>query len=434
MMCSKKTIDTCVIAAGGQGTRLQELNKTRPKALTPILNETILSYQIKLLSKSGVKNFHLLLNYQAEEIKSYIEKKFETFSASFYFHIEENALGSGGALVDVYEHLPSSFLYTYCDIYFDFDIGKLVDFHIDREADFTAVCHPNDHPFDSDLIELDEDGRIVSVSGHPHTLETFTGNLVNAAFYVIRRDCLTQFKSGIKRDFSQDMIPKMIGENVCYGYVSHELLKDMGTPDRLDKLLKYHVIQDRAKKKNVIFLDRDGTLNKITKGNYITSPDDLELIEGVGEACRVLRELDYLLVLVTNQPVIARGEATFEELKLIHNRLDWLLAEHGAYLDYKFYCPHHPDRGYDGEIKEFKIKCDCRKPGAEMLHKASRLIDIDIENSWMIGDSLSDIEAGNKFGLNTCILKLAANDYPAQTAQNTLLDFAFFIKKLSHDD
>lgn len=430
MTLLKAKIDTCVIAAGGQGTRLRALDPDRPKALTPILGEPILSCQINLLVQSGIKNFHLLLNYHAEQIINFIEKKYKNPQLTFTYYTENMPLGSGGGLVNIYQDLPSLFLFTYCDIYFDINLDKLLNFHMCKNADFTLVCHPNDHPFDSDLIELDKTGRVVSLSSCPHSLDTFPGNVVNAAFYVVNRDLLKNFEHGVKRDFAKDMIPEMLKRHKCYGYLTHELLKDMGTPDRLDKLVKHYAGISPTKKKNVIFLDRDGTLNKITKGSYITSSDDLELIDGAGEGCRILRELGYLLVLITNQPVLARGDVSYDELKLIHNRLDWQLAKQEAYLDYKFYCPHHPDRGYEGEVANLKTDCECRKPGIGMLTEASMLFNIDLEKSWMVGDSLSDVKAGKNFGLNTCILTLTSTDCAADETAESLIEFAIARRNL----
>ena len=102
--------------------------------------------------------------------------------------------------------------------------------------------------------------------------------------------------------------------------------------------------------------------------------------------------------MVTNQPVIARGEVTWDKLQEIHNKMETELGKQGAYLDAIYYCPHHPHKGYEGEIPELKFDCDCRKPKPGMLIKAAQDLNIDLEKSWMIGDSDSDVEAGNAAG------------------------------------
>ena len=146
-----------------------------------------------------------------------------------------------------------------------------------------------------------------------------------------------------------------------------------------------------------IFLDRDGTLN--FDHGWIASPSKIELLPGAAEAVRAINDSGFLAVLVTNQPVIARGEVTVAELDAIHHKLASLLAESGAHLDAIYYCPHHPDSGIAGERAEFKIHCNCRKPAPGLLEAASRDLDIDVSRSWMIGDSERDLGAAAAFGI-----------------------------------
>lgn len=112
----------------------------------------------------------------------------------------------------------------------------------------------------------------------------------------------------------------------------------------------------------------------------------------------MLNDHGYLVIVVTNQPVIARGEVSIEELEEIHNKMETLLGEKGAYVDAVYYCPHHPDKGFEGERPEYKIECDCRKPKPGMLLKAAEEYHIDLAQSWMVGDSKNDVEAGKAAG------------------------------------
>jgi len=151
-----------------------------------------------------------------------------------------------------------------------------------------------------------------------------------------------------------------------------------------------------------IFLDRDGTLN--FDYGWITSPAKIELLPGAAEAVRQINDAGYLAVLITNQPVIARGECTIAELDAIHEKLKSLLAEGRAHLDAIYYCPHHPDSGVSGELPEYKIRCLCRKPAAGLLEAASRDLKIDVSRSWMIGDSEGDLGAAVAFGIPGVLL------------------------------
>ncbi len=147
-----------------------------------------------------------------------------------------------------------------------------------------------------------------------------------------------------------------------------------------------------------IFLDRDGTLN--FDYGWITSPDKIELLPGAAHAVRAINDAGYLAVLITNQPVIARGECTLDELAVINQKLESLLAaEAGAHLDAIYFCPHHPDSGIKGERPEYKMRCQCRKPAPGLLADAARDLDIDVSRSWMIGDSERDLGAAAAFGI-----------------------------------
>lgn len=132
--------------------------------------------------------------------------------------------------------------------------------------------------------------------------------------------------------------------------------------------------------------------------NLLCKPEQLELIEGVPEAVRYINQKGYLAIVVTNQPVIARNLCSIDELNYIHAKLETLLGHEHAYLNAIYYCPHHPDNGYLEERKEYKIKCMCRKPSPGMLLQAASDWNIDIGTSYMIGDRVSDVQAGESAG------------------------------------
>ena len=122
------------------------------------------------------------------------------------------------------------------------------------------------------------------------------------------------------------------------------------------------------------------------------------------KAIKMINASGFLAVVVTNQPVIARGEVSVSELNEIHNKMEILLGVEGAYLDAIYYCPHHPHKGYEGEVSELKIDCDCRKPKPGMLLSAARDYNIDLSASWMIGDGENDVAAGENAGCKTVLL------------------------------
>ena len=135
---------------------------------------------------------------------------------------------------------------------------------------------------------------------------------------------------------------------------------------------------------------------------------------------RLINASGYLAIVVTNQPVIARGEVTVEQLQEIHNKMETLLGAEGAYLDAIYYCPHHPHKGYEGEVPELKIDCDCRKPKPGMLLKAAKDFNIDLSQSWMMGDGENDIKAGKAAGCRTALI--GTEEYNQDETVPTLLD------------
>jgi len=153
-----------------------------------------------------------------------------------------------------------------------------------------------------------------------------------------------------------------------------------------------------------IFLDRDGTL--IEDPGYISNPDHVKLLDGVPEVLIELRALGYKLIVVSNQSAVAQGIVTEKTLGEIHNRLKQLLAEKGASLDRIYYCPYH----LDGIIPKYRKESDWRKPNPGMLLAAANEMDIDLSQSWVIGDSSRDVEAGLRAGCKTILLDNPSHD------------------------
>jgi len=147
-----------------------------------------------------------------------------------------------------------------------------------------------------------------------------------------------------------------------------------------------------------VFLDRDNTL--IEDPGYINHPDQVKLLEGVAEALIELKAMGYKLIVVSNQSAVARGIVTEKVLAQIHDRLKQLLAERGAYLDRIYYCPYHPD----GIVPKYRKESDWRKPNPGMLLTAADQMDIELGQSWMIGNSNRDIEAGLRAGCKTILI------------------------------
>lgn len=394
------------IIAGGKGTRLRSRIGDLPKPLAPVAGKPILQHQIEMAASQGVRDIVLLTGYGAAAIREFCGDG-SRWGVSFQYHEETAPLGTAGCVMEALSLLADEFVVLYGDTMLDIDLNRFLRYHRGADAEATLLAHPNDHPQDSDLLEVDESGFVRSILPYPHPPGTWLENLVNAAAYVLTKPLLAayhdQFQSG---DFAKNLFPLMLadGRRVA-AYRSTEYIKDAGTPERLDKVeadfASGRIAQGRGARP-AVFFDRDGTLTAST--GLVVSLEELELLPGAAEAVRAVNRAGYLAVLVTNQPVIARGDCTEAELRVVHNKLETLLGREGAYLDKIYYCPHHPDSGYPGERAEFKIDCGCRKPKPGMILQAAAELDIDLARSWMVGDSTMDTLSAINAGIRSAIV------------------------------
>jgi D,D-heptose 1,7-bisphosphate phosphatase len=396
------------IIAGGRGDRLNSLVRELPKVLVPVGGKPVLQHQLELAAAAGIEQATIFAGHLSEQI---IE--FTGDGSRFGIHVqvltENEPLGNAGALLQSLDQLPEHFFVFYGDLMLAVDLQRLQKRHFDCKADFTMMVHPNDHPQDSDLVETDENDWVTAIYACPHPVDRFFRNLVNAALYAVRREALRPWVGvARKQDFTRTIMSGLVANGGrVLAYRTDEYLKDMGTPGGLQKVeadwqagkIQLHK-SDRSHP--AIFLDRDGTLN-VEKG-HLQRPEELELLPGVGAALSAFRQAGYRLIVLTNQPVIARGEATEADVAAIHRKLEWELGKAGAYLDAIYVCPHHPDRGFAGERSELKIRCECRKPGTKLFEQACHDLQLDPTNSWMIGDQTRDIEMARRVGLQSILL------------------------------
>lgn len=386
---------TAVIMAGGKGTRIREINSEVPKPMIPILGKPILQYEIETLKKQDITDIVLVVGYLGEQIVSYFGDG-SRFGVRIRYIEEKEPLGTAGSLFYLKGKVTEDFLLLNGDNIFDVNIGRFYEAHKRNPGLVTILTHPNSHPYDSGVIVADKNNLVTKWMTKEEP-RLWYRNRVNAGLHFINGKLLDRFTEAKKTDLDREVLKPLINEKLLYVYDSPEYIKDMGTPDRY-----YQVTEDirngkpearnLSHKQKAIFLDRDGTINKYV--GFLTDIDQFELLPGVAEAIRKINQSDYLAIVITNQPVVARGEVTFEELDEIHNKMETLLGKEGAYLDGLYFCPHHPDKGFPGEVPELKIDCDCRKPKPGMLYKAAEDFNIDLSQSWMIGDGKHDVQCG----------------------------------------
>ena len=412
-----KNIDVAVIMAGGKGSRLRSItNDEIPKPMVPVDGKPLLEYQVEKLKAYGIKKIVMIVGHLGEKIVDHF-KDGKDFGVEIDYIFEKEPLGTAGAFYYLKDKIDAKdFMLVFGDVFFDMDFDRMEDFHFKNSALTTLLAHPNGHPYDSDLIRTDDTGRVIGFDSKHNVRDYWYDNMVNAGMYIINRKLLDLVKEPVKTDFEKDILANQVklGANI-YAYHTPEYVKDVGTVDRINATveeLKSGLIQSKnlKNKQRAIFIDRDGTIN-VSKG-FISKADDLELIPGTIDAIKAINKSGALAIVITNQPVIARGECSFEELHNIHNKLKTLLGEKGAFVDDIFYCPHHPDKGFEGEVPELKFDCECRKPKTGMIDESVKKYNIDLSKSYMVGDSTMDLETARNAGIKSVLVDtgFAGND------------------------
>ena len=437
-----------VIMAGGRGTRISELFPDIPKPLIPIEGVPVLEREIISLRNQGFKDIVMTVSHMGDKIMKHFGDGTK-LGVSIQYYNEITPLGNAGALFKLQEQLGDEpFLLLNADAVFDVDFNRMVRFHQEHGGLVTLFTHPNNHPYDSGLIIADKDMTVQSWLAKEDVRPTYYKNRVNAGLHVIDPKVLDMVSidpdrigtidegtgKTVKVDLDRHILKPLAGTGKMFCYDSPEYVKDMGTPERF-----YQVEEDfkagRVSAKNLsnkqkaVFLDRDGTINKYV--GFFRKIDEFELIDSVAEAIKKINASGYLTIIVTNQPVIARGEVNFAQLEKIHNKMETELGLKSAYFDTIYYCPHHPHKGYEGEVPELKIECDCRKPKPGMLLKAAQDFNIDLSCSYMIGDGENDIKAGIAAGCKTILVNGEGTDSKTEDfGQNdTLNSVKEFVEK-----
>jgi D,D-heptose 1,7-bisphosphate phosphatase len=414
-----------VIMAGGMGTRIASIASDVPKPMIKICGKSILEHQIENLKACGLTDITLVVGHLGHVIQEYFGDGAQ-FGVNISYFIEDHPLGTAGALFKMPE-LTDDFLLLCGDVIVDVDFNRFIAFHKEKGAWASLMVHPNGHPYDSSLL-VTEIIPPVEKGGCPvdtHKVvrwmnkedeRLYYKNRVNAGVEIISPELLKATMEDFvprhpeqpdKIDLDRDVLKKNISSGKIFAYDTPEYIKDMGTPDRFyeaEKDIRSGLVHARnlKNKQKAIFLDRDGTINKYV--GFLTKPEQFELIEGVAEAIKLINKSGYLAIVITNQPVIARGDCSFNELQQIHDKMETELGKQGAFIDALYLCPHHKDKGFEGELVDYKFDCDCRKPKPGLFMQADRDFHIDFSQSYMIGDSELDLEAGKAAGCKKSFL------------------------------
>jgi len=394
------------IVAGGRGERLYPLTQDLPKPMLKIANKPVLEHHIDLLKKYGIEEVYILSGYMGDIIEEYFGDG--GHHGITIRHLRENVpLGTAGCIKMLEKKLNDDFLVIYGDVMFDIDLDAFFRFHMEKESMATLAVHPNDHPYDSDVVVTDDNSKIIGFLRKDLRPEYYP-NQINAGIYILSPEVFRHINMNVALDFVKNIFPQMLSTGQVFGYKTAEYIKDVGTFDRLERVSKDFLngkIQrlSKRRKRPAVFMDRDGTLIKDV--DLLHRVEELEMLPSTISSIRRLNESDYLSLVVTNQPVVARNLCTIDGLRSIHDKFETLLGDGRVYVDDIYYCPHHPDKGYPEENPLFKTQCGCRKPNIGMITKAAEQHNIDLASSWMVGDSPRDVQTAVNAGLRSILIR-----------------------------
>ncbi len=413
-----------LIQAGGAGTRLKSISGDLPKPMVKVNGKPILEWQLSSLALSGVNEVVIVISTTGDSIPAYFGNG-SNFGISIKYIKEEQPLGTAGALAYLKDDFTEDFFVVFGDLMLDVDWMRFLAFHKEKKSVLTSFAHPNSHPFDSDLLVVDGEERILSIDSKNNTRDYYYENLTNAGLYVVSPKVFAFANEPGKIDFEKDLLSFYIKKGEAFAYRSSEYVKDCGTPERFlsvnsDSINGIISAKSLRNKQKAIFLDRDGVINQF--GDFVIKEDMLNLCPGASAAIKLINDSSFLAICITNQPVVARGEVTFDGLKGIHNKMETLLGKEGAYLNDLFFCPHHPDKGYAGEVEELKFDCSCRKPKIGLLLKAQSKYNIDFSSSYFIGDTCRDVQTGINAGCKT-VLVTSGDPHPDKAYGEAKADY-----------
>lgn len=399
-----------VILVGGKGSRVSKILKNGSKPEIEINKKKIIDYQLKQINNLNKKIF-FLSNTKFYSLKKYLKKKLK--NNSYQIFEEKKPLGTAGCLIQLTKLNYKFYLVIDGDLIFNINFKKLINFHVKKKSICTLLVHPNNHPYDSDCVDINKDKSIKKFFFKPHK-KKFINNLCLSGIKIVNKDSLKIIKKNKFQDFSKDFLKKYKNKNRFFAYNTREYIKDAGTPERIREVKKdlinfKYKLGNLNKKIPAIFLDKDGVINTQKDNQHYQNP--IKILPGVYESIKKINDSGYMCILVTNQPAVAKGFITLSKLKSDLNLLIAKFGDRNAYFDRVYYCPHYPIKGFIGENKEFKIKCNCRKPGNGMFLKAISELNINIKKSFMIGDSYSDLEAAKKTKIK--FIKIGEKKFPS---------------------
>ncbi len=432
-----------VVLLGGLGTRLKEITKNTPKPMIDINGRPFFYYQMELMKWYGFKNFLFCVGYKGSLVEDYFGDG-EKFGVRIeYSYDGDKLLGTGGAIRKALELLEEDFLIIYGDSYMDIDYGEVIyNYRVLKDTENKKglmTVFKNNNLFDKSNVVFKNNSLIC----YDKVNITSDMDYIDYGISVLNRSVIEVIPEGHTVDLAE-IYTNLVKDRSMAGIEVRKRFYEIGTPSSLEEFKKY-TNKRIYTPSPFIFLDRDGTINEIVFNEdteNLDSPlsaEQLVLLPGTEEALKIFKSLGYSLVIVTNQPAAAKGKVTLGKLYEVNSRLKSMLSEKGIYLDDILMCAHFP-QGKEGLKERFLIKdCNCRKPKPGLLKRAMEKYNVDIEKTYMVGDSHVDVLAGAAVDLKTIFL----GRYKCDTCQllgeikpdftfKSLLEFAEYLLKIDN--
>jgi histidinol-phosphate phosphatase family protein len=385
-----------VVLAGGRGTR--SADPARAKLAQEIGGEPLMAWHVRLLSGSEISEALVVAGHLGEQVQALCDT-FDHADVRVRVIHEDEQRGTMAALrLAADDTVADEFLVILGDILVSFPVDDFLDAWRISGAGVAVAVHPSTHPEDSDAVFPTHDGRVLVV---PKTgSRDHIPNMSSAGLFAITRSALIAY-AGLG-DIGSDVLPVAAADGDLFAYVSSHYFKDTGTPRRLAAAEEDYASgafsrRGSLKTRPALFLDRDGIINPALPEVY--DPAEYHLLPGVAQAIRSVNSTGNPVLVVTNQPSIAKGFMTFQTHQEIRARMDRLLGVEGAFVDDYAYCPHHPETGFAGEVTELKVTCTCRKPAPGMLLELAVRHRLDLSRSVMVGDTNRDAQAATAAGV-----------------------------------
>lgn len=376
-------ITQAVILAGGRGERLRPLTDTIPKPMVSFHGKPFLEYLIEMLKENGIRDIVLLLGYLPEQIINYFGDG-SRWGVRVQYSITPASDDTGARLRAAKRLFRDTFLLMYCDNFWPLDLQKLSGFYRVKNVPASVVVYTNKHGITKNNMHVDEEG-FVTVYDKKREVKNLNG--VEIGFFILQKDVLGLLPDG-NVSFEKEVMPRLIADRALAGFMTDHRYYSVGSLERLPQTEEF------LRQKKVLFLDRDGTINKKPKtARYVRTWDEFEFLPGAIDTIRVLTERGYEIHIVSNQAGIARGEVREENLRDIHARMTTEIEKRGGRITSILYCPHGWDDG-----------CDCRKPKPGMLLKIAHDHHFDATKAIFVGDDLRDKEAGDAAGCKTILV------------------------------